>query len=84
MSNPNPFFVATYNGFLVVEPVKGGRTRVYTDSDIRMATPFASFEQADKAAKWGVHQLFPSDLAYFALLQAPAGPPSPFPGDPHD
>ncbi|MGZ8317524.1 MAG: hypothetical protein ACXWVD_00345 [Telluria sp.] len=65
-----PYFIATYNGFLVIERIEGGRDRVYTDADVRCATPFDSFEQADAAAKWGCNRLFPQDISYFAILKA--------------
>lgn len=67
------FYVATYNGFLVIEPVPGGRDRVYTDSNVRYATPFSSFRQAEAAGKWGVGRLFPKDKSYFAVMQVTQG-----------
>lgn len=67
------FYVATYNGFLVIEPVPGGRDRVYTDADVRCATPFGSFQRAEAAGKWGTGKLFPRDKSYFAVVQAAQG-----------
>lgn len=66
---PAPYYVATFNGFLVVENVRDARQRVvYTVADVRSATPFDSFEQADAAAKWGCGRLYPDDLCYFAIF----------------
>lgn len=69
-----PFYIAVHGGFLIIERYAtphGQQTKVYTVGDVRLATPFDSFEQADANAKWAVGQLYPPDLRYFALLQVP-------------
>lgn len=74
--NPNPYYIATYNGFLCIETPRDrhgqpGRQRLFTTANVREATSWPTFEQADAAALWGVNQLFPPDVNYFAIFQAP-------------
>lgn len=74
--NPNPYLIAVYGGFVVVEsyPAPDNErtiTKVYTVADARSATAYPDFASADAAAKWAVNTLYPPDLRYFALLQAP-------------
>lgn len=64
-----PYFVATYSGFLVVESDDNDRPRTFAVANVRLATPFDSFEHADATAKWAVRRMYPDDLQYFALLQ---------------
>jgi hypothetical protein len=66
-----PYYVALYGGFLVIESydsLDGPRTKTYTMTDVRLATPYDTFEKADSAAKWAVGHLYPPDLRYFAIL----------------
>lgn len=67
-----PFYIALYGGFLCVEHYSGldnrRITKAYTVADVRLATPWDTFEQADLTAKWAVKQLYPPDLRYFAIL----------------
>lgn len=67
-----PYFIAVYGGFLVVESYEDNdqklRTKVYTVSNFRHATPWPNFESADGAAKWAVATLYPPDLRYFGIL----------------
>ena len=66
---PAPYYIAAYGGFIVIEEHGDGRRRVYTACNVRLATPFRDFLNADAIAKWAVAQLYPIDLQYFALLQ---------------
>jgi hypothetical protein len=68
MPNP-PYYIAVYGGFVVLENVPNGYQRLYTAPNIRLATPFSTFENADATAKFAVQRLYPPDLQYFALLQ---------------
>lgn len=75
-----PFYVALYGGFLCVETytplpntarrtdADGNISKYYTVADVRMATPWPSFEDADAAAKWATGLLYPPDLRYSAVL----------------
>lgn len=68
--NP-PYYVAVYGGFLAVEAYDtpaGERIKVFTEQNVRLASPFDTFAKADAAAKWAVGHLYPPDLRYFALL----------------
>lgn len=66
-----PYYVAVYGGFLVIESYDtphGERTKTYTVPNVRLASPFPQYLDADAAAKWAVGQLYPPDLRYFAIL----------------
>lgn len=67
MSHP-PYFVACYSGFLVIEYVED-RRKVYTVPNVRLATPFPSFDNADAAARTAIFAMYPPDLQYYAILQ---------------
>lgn len=65
------YYVAVYGGFLVTEfydTSVGPKAKAYTVADPRLATPFPTFDQADRTAKWATHRLYPPDLRYFAIL----------------
>lgn len=67
----NPYVIAVYGGFVVVESYDtphGKQQKLYTISDSRSATPFDTFEKADATAKWAVGKLYPPDLRYFAIF----------------
>jgi hypothetical protein len=66
-----PYYIAGYGGFIVVESYpgpSGNIDKLYTVPNVRLATPFPSYEQADAAAKWAINKLYPPDLRYFAIL----------------
>jgi hypothetical protein len=69
-----PFYANLYGGFLVVEEYAGPDmrkvTKTYTVPDVRLATPWPSFADADRRAKQSASQLYPPDLRYFAILAA--------------
>lgn len=80
MSAIPPFYVACYGGFLCVEryyPAPGAKgrtdqdgtiTKTYTVADVRLATSWTDFEDADAMAKWAMGRMYPPDLRYFAIL----------------
>lgn len=70
---PNPpYYVGTYGGYLAIEDADDGRVRTYMVADVRLASPFDSFAQADAAAKLAV-EVYPPDLAYFAIFTVARG-----------
>lgn len=68
-----PYYVALYGGFLVVERYRTDDnrtiTKAFTDTNVRLASPFATFDEADATAKWAANQLYPPDIRYFAILE---------------
>lgn len=78
-----PFYVACYGGFLCVETYmpapglkrrtdeNGNVTKCYTIADVRMATPWPTFIEADEAGHWATGVMYPPDFRYYAIL-APA------------
>ena len=70
-----PFYVAAYGGFLVVERYRDNdgaeRVKVFTEPNVRMASVFDSFDEADSTAKWAIGRMYPPDIRYFAILGVP-------------
>jgi hypothetical protein len=67
-----PYYVALYGGFLVVERYLADNrtiTKAFTDTNVRLASQFDTFDEADATAKWAVNQLYPPDIRYFAILE---------------
>lgn len=60
------FYVSTKSGFLVQNGPRG--IHFYAEVDIRKATPFKTFAEADEAGKIAVTKMFPREMQYFAIL----------------
>lgn len=63
-----PFYLATYGGFAVIEPVQGGRTRIYTVVNPRHASVFETVDEAEQAALTVTETLFPPERRSYAVL----------------
>ncbi|MBB3219901.1 hypothetical protein [Pseudoduganella umbonata] len=66
-----PYVVATASGFLVSQNSEASRCKVYTDPNVRHASTWVTFDEADQAAKRGVASLYPKELHYYSILVAP-------------
>ena len=66
-----PFYVAMKGGFLVTSRSSDGRLRARTTGDVRHATTWDTFEEADRAGGNAVRVLQRRETQYYAVL-APA------------
>jgi hypothetical protein len=69
-----PYYVALCNGFVQLEDEAhpDDAIRFTLTRNVRLATSFSTFEQADDFGNWAVEAL-PAGLRYFAILQSTIG-----------
>lgn len=70
-----PYYVALYSGFVQLEDEHAPpdeQLRFTTIRNVREATSFDTFEQADDFGNWAV-EFLPRGLRYFAVLQSTIG-----------
>ena len=73
LRNPQQsFFVSTHKGFLRRRRVPGGSITFEFVIDLREATPFRTFQQADNTAK-SVVKTFNNNKCWFAVVQPTIG-----------
>jgi hypothetical protein len=70
-----PYFVALCNGFVQLDDEQSSpedQVRFTIVHNVRLATCFNSFQEADDFGNWAV-EFLPRGLRYFAILQSTIG-----------